>query len=89
MKVLGQETFVGKILITDSPILPFFEKSAEKSNFDRYEIFDNFESMMAFMTKIPQKEKVVLFSPGGKSFDQYANYQARGDHFRQMVEACS
>lgn len=29
----------------------------------------------------------VLLSPGGTSFDAYPNFQARGDHFRQLVEA--
>lgn len=28
---------------------------------------------------------VVLFSPGTSSFDQFAGYEARGDHFRQLV----
>ena len=29
----------------------------------------------------------VLFSPGAPSFDQYPNFEARGDHFVQLVEA--
>jgi UDP-N-acetylmuramoylalanine--D-glutamate ligase len=29
----------------------------------------------------------VLLSPACASFDQYANFEARGDHFRQLVEA--
>jgi UDP-N-acetylmuramoylalanine--D-glutamate ligase len=28
----------------------------------------------------------VLLSPACASFDQYANFEARGDHFRQLVE---
>ncbi len=28
---------------------------------------------------------VVLFSPGTSSFDMYAGYEARGDHFRQII----
>jgi UDP-N-acetylmuramoylalanine--D-glutamate ligase len=30
---------------------------------------------------------VVLLSPGGASFDAYANFVARGEHFRQLVQA--
>ena len=29
----------------------------------------------------------VLFSPGAPSFDQYPNFEARGDHFVRLVEA--
>jgi UDP-N-acetylmuramoylalanine--D-glutamate ligase len=29
----------------------------------------------------------VVLSPACASFDQYANFEARGDHFRQLVEA--
>lgn len=31
--------------------------------------------------------EVILFSPGCASFDQYANYEVRGDHFTRLVEA--
>jgi UDP-N-acetylmuramoylalanine--D-glutamate ligase len=31
--------------------------------------------------------RCVLLSPACASFDQYANFEARGDHFRQLVEA--
>ncbi len=30
---------------------------------------------------------VVLLSPGGTSFDAYANFERRGEHFRQLVTA--
>ena len=29
---------------------------------------------------------VVLFSPASKSFDQYTDFEARGEHFRSLVE---
>jgi UDP-N-acetylmuramoylalanine--D-glutamate ligase len=32
---------------------------------------------------------VVLLSPACSSFDQYANYEARGDHFRFLVQSLS
>jgi UDP-N-acetylmuramoylalanine--D-glutamate ligase len=30
--------------------------------------------------------RVVLFSPACASFDQYPNFEARGDHFRQLCQ---
>ncbi len=42
---------------------------------------------------LAQKEKrdggVVLLSPACASWDQYANFEARGDHFRTLVQALS
>jgi UDP-N-acetylmuramoylalanine--D-glutamate ligase len=29
----------------------------------------------------------VLLSPACASFDQYSDFEARGDHFRQLVQA--
>jgi UDP-N-acetylmuramoylalanine--D-glutamate ligase len=31
------------------------------------------------------KESVVLLSPACASFDQYRNFEMRGDHFRELV----
>jgi UDP-N-acetylmuramoylalanine--D-glutamate ligase len=33
------------------------------------------------------KEPVVLLSPASASFDQYRNFEIRGDHFRKLVQA--
>jgi UDP-N-acetylmuramoylalanine--D-glutamate ligase len=31
--------------------------------------------------------RAVLLSPACASFDQYRDFEARGDHFRQLVQA--
>ena len=36
---------------------------------------------------LAQPGDAVLLSPGGTSFDAYPNFQARGEHFRALVEA--
>jgi UDP-N-acetylmuramoylalanine--D-glutamate ligase len=33
----------------------------------------------------PQPHTVVLLSPGGTSYDAYKDFEARGEHFRQLV----
>ncbi|HIC89138.1 MAG TPA: UDP-N-acetylmuramoyl-L-alanine--D-glutamate ligase [Anaerolineae bacterium] len=38
-------------------------------------------------TRLSQPGEVVLLSPGGTSFDAYADFVARGEHFRELVRA--
>lgn len=42
---------------------------------------------VAAAAKAVQPGDVVLLSPGGTSFDAYADFAARGQHFRELVEA--
>ena len=32
-----------------------------------------------------RKEPVVLLSPAAASYDQFKNFEVRGDHFRELV----
>jgi UDP-N-acetylmuramoylalanine--D-glutamate ligase len=45
------------------------------------------EEAVAEARRRAQPGDVVLLSPGGTSFDAYADFAARGAHFRQLVEA--
>ena len=45
------------------------------------EIWDNLE---AFFRSLKGLQGDLLFSPGGPSYDQYLNYEKRGEHFRQL-----
>ncbi|MCB2081615.1 MAG: UDP-N-acetylmuramoyl-L-alanine--D-glutamate ligase [Rickettsiales bacterium] len=36
---------------------------------------------------IGEEDAIILLSPGGASFDAYANFEARGEHFRALVKA--
>ncbi len=85
VQALVAETFVGKVLITDSPILEPFEAAAKAQAFTAYEVVPDFTVAMEKVLSAPKKGKVCLLAPAGKSFDQYPNYAARGDHFRELV----
>jgi UDP-N-acetylmuramoylalanine--D-glutamate ligase len=37
--------------------------------------------------QVAEPGDVVLLSPGGTSFDAYRDFEERGEHFRQLVEA--
>ncbi|MCL7451638.1 MAG: UDP-N-acetylmuramoyl-L-alanine--D-glutamate ligase [Anaerolineae bacterium] len=45
------------------------------------------EQAVDLAAKVAQRGDVVLLSPGGTSFDAYQDYEERGEHFRQLVEA--
>ncbi|MFL5828721.1 MAG: UDP-N-acetylmuramoyl-L-alanine--D-glutamate ligase [Solirubrobacteraceae bacterium] len=45
------------------------------------------EHAVAAAAKAASPGEVVLLSPACASYDQYRDFEARGDHFRQLVEA--
>ena len=45
------------------------------------------EDAMAAASEMASPGDVVLLSPACTSFDAYANFEARGEHFRQLVRA--
>ena len=47
---------------------------------------DSLDSAVKRAASIVEKGEVVLLSPGGTSFDAYRDFEARGEHFRSLVE---
>jgi len=47
----------------------------------------NLDAAMACATRLAAPGDVVLLSPACASYDQFPHYEARGDHFRQLVQA--
>ena len=43
------------------------------------------ERAVTLANQLARPGDAVLLSPGGTSFDAYADYEARGEHFRQLV----
>jgi UDP-N-acetylmuramoylalanine--D-glutamate ligase len=44
------------------------------------------EQALAAARAAAQPGDIVLFSPACASYDQYQDFEARGDHFRSLVE---
>ena len=45
------------------------------------------EAAVAAATRAARPGETVLLSPAAKSFDQYVDFEARGDHFRALARA--
>ena len=67
-----------------------FAKRLQDSNYHNYEIVQTIDRAVARSTELStelnkqQPIKTVLLSPACASFDQYANFEVRGDDFRQV-----
>ncbi len=44
------------------------------------------QQAVAAASNVAQQGDVVLLAPGGTSFDAYVDFEARGQHFRELVE---
>ncbi len=63
-----------------------FAKRLTESNYNNYEIVQTIDRAVARSTELSKEYpiKTVLLSPACASFDQYANFEVRGDDFRQV-----
>ena len=63
-----------------------FAKRLEEARYQAYEIVETIDRAVARSADITKEQsiKTVLLSPACASFDQYANFEVRGDDFRQV-----
>lgn len=68
---------------------PAFAQRLAQVGYSNYEIVETMEQAVTrAIALVPQlKVETVLLSPACASFDQYPNFEARGDHFRQLCLA--
>ncbi|MEP0856889.1 UDP-N-acetylmuramoyl-L-alanine--D-glutamate ligase [Trichocoleus sp. DQ-U1] len=72
------------LLIGDAA--PVFSQRLQDVGYSSYEIVQTMEKAVSRAAELAQAHsaKVVLLSPACASFDQYQNFEQRGDHFRQL-----
>jgi UDP-N-acetylmuramoylalanine--D-glutamate ligase len=68
---------------------PAFAKRLEEVGYSHYEIVETMERAVSRSIELAQQYQaaVVLLSPACASFDQYPNFEVRGDHFRNLCHA--
>jgi UDP-N-acetylmuramoylalanine--D-glutamate ligase len=66
-----------------------FAQRLEQIGYQSYEIVETMDRAVVRAVELAKEKQVnlVLLSPACASFDQYANFEQRGDHFRQLCLA--
>lgn len=62
-------------------------ESAIKSGFNAFSMCSEFENAVRLAAIIAKSGQTVLLSPASSSFDSFANYEARGDAFLEIVNS--
>ncbi|MBW4614198.1 MAG: UDP-N-acetylmuramoyl-L-alanine--D-glutamate ligase [Desmonostoc vinosum HA7617-LM4] len=92
----GDDTaWIEKIQVKAAAVLlignaaPAFAQRLQQEGYSNYEILETMEKAIPRSAELAKQYQasVVLLSPACASFDQYPNFEVRGDHFRQLCLA--
>ena len=76
-----------RAIICFGALAPTWSAQLRRAGLDCTGPLDSLEEAVETARAAARAGDAVLLSPGGTSFDAYPNFQARGDHFRALVEA--
>jgi len=65
-----------------------FAKRLQQVGYESYEIVETLDKAVTKAVQLAKqyRAKVILLSPACASFDQYRNFEERGEHFRQLCQ---
>lgn len=76
-----------RVIVCFGELGPAWRDQLHSAGFECAGPCESLDQAVAAARRLARPDDAVLLSPGGTSFDAYPNFQARGDHFRALVEA--